>query len=179
MKRMMRVVVVVASAAGIAFTASPLWAKKDANQVPPGQAKKQAAAAEEYHGKHHGKGHHEAYESHETQAPAGTPPGWSHGKKTGWHGSKYPPGWSKWDEGKRKQWTGDRYRADEEIRVISNKYKIPHEKQNEITGAFNEAIAGGLVVNDAKNRLVNALENEASRKSLMIDTTQSVLELLK
>ena len=114
-----------------------------------------------------------------TSTTASTPPGWQHGKKTGWHGGKYPPGWSKWDKQKRSKWTGDRDHAIYEIRQVSVIYKIPTPKQNEITSAFNQAVAGGLIVNDAKNKLVNALRDENSRKGLMIDTSQSVLELLK
>lgn len=32
------------------------------------------------------------------------PPGWLHGKKTGWHGADTPPGWSK---GKKTGWNGE------------------------------------------------------------------------
>ena len=37
----------------------------------------------------------------EEEAPV--PPGWSHGKKTGWNGGDTPPGWSK---GKKTGWNG-------------------------------------------------------------------------
>jgi hypothetical protein len=139
--------------------------------VPPGQAKKQAAATDAHHGTHHAEGHRDA--------PAGAPPGWSHGKKTGWHGSPYPPGWSKWDKEKQHRWTGDRDAAHAEIDRLYERYRIPTPQRNEITDAFNQAIAGGLVINDAKNKLVGALEDEGARRNLMIDTTQSTLELLK
>jgi hypothetical protein len=156
----------IAGAVAVAFLfilSGTLALAKHAGGIPPGQAKKQ--------GKH-------TY-SHEQAAPSSTPPGWQHGKKTGWHGGKYPPGWSKWDKKKQSQWVGDRDHAVYEIRHLSTIYKIPSPKQNEITNAFNQAIAGGLIVNDAKDKLVNALKDENSRKGLMIDTTQSVLELLK
>lgn len=131
-----------------------------AKGVPPGQAKKQGTAVQ----------------SSDTTS---TPPGWQHGKKTGWHGGKYPPGWSKWDKQKQTIWIGDRDHSIDEINRVTILYKIPSPKRNEIADAFSQAIAGGLIINDAKDKLVHALNDEKSRKALMIDTTQSVLELLK
>lgn len=131
-----------------------------AKGVPPGQAKKQGTVSQ-------------------SADSTSTPPGWQHGKKTGWHGGKYPPGWSKWDKKKQTQWIGDRDHAIDEIDRISITYKIPSPKRNEISDAFGQAIAGGLIINDAKDKLVGALKNGDSRKSLMIDTTQAVLDLLR
>jgi len=131
-----------------------------AKGVPPGQAKKQGTVVQ-------------------SSDTASTPPGWHHGKKTGWHGGKYPPGWSKWDKQKQTIWIGDRDHAFDEINRVTIVYKIPSPKRNEIADAFSEAIAGGLIINDAKDKLVGALKNEDSRKALMIDTTQSVLDLLR
>ena len=108
-----------------------------------------------------------------------TPPGWSKGKKTGWRGSKYPPGWSKWNKNKKDKWVKDRDNAVEEIEVVFVEYQIPERKGNEILNAFEQAIIGGTMVYDAGNRLVTALKDEKQRKNLMIDTTQSVLELMK
>lgn len=163
MKRIMQVLIVGLVTVGLLTAAQPLLAKKKGN-VPPGQAKKQGSAAVTH-------GSHEA-------APEEAPPGWSRGEKTGWHGSKYPPGWSKWDKRKRKRWNDDRDSADRDIREISIKYGIPREKQDEITEAFGQAIAGGLIINDAKNKLVKAIQDEKSRRDLMINTTQSILDLL-
>ncbi len=114
-----------------------------------------------------------------TSETKSTPPGWSRGKKTGWGGEKYPPGWSKWDEKKRTKWRTDRTEAITEIRYVCVRHRVSDEKRNEITEAFGEAIAGGLVINDARKKLVNALNDKRRRRELMIDTTQSVLELLK
>lgn len=141
-------------------------AKKDKDWVPPGQAKKAAASTAVQPGA-------------AGQTTKSTPPGWSKGKKTGWHGMPYPPGWTKWDNKKQNAWVADRNRALDEIYGISIKYRMPNSKVDEITQAFGQAVAGGLVINDAKDKLVNALKNDETRKSLMINTTQSVLELLK
>lgn len=122
------------------------------------------------------KGNHGTIYTSETKS---TPPGWSKGKKTGWGGGKYPPGWSKWDEKKRAKWRYDRTEAVTEIRHVCVMHKVSDKKRNEITEAFDEAIAGGLVINDARRKLVNALNDKKRRRGLMIDTTQSVLELLK
>lgn len=118
-------------------------------------------------------------QTQQTQSTTSTPPGWEHGKKTGWHGGKYPPGWTKWDKKKQDKWVYDRDHAYNEIYRVTTLYKIPDPKRNEITEAFGQAIAGGLVINDAKDKLVGALERPESRKALMIDTTQSVLDLLR
>lgn len=131
-----------------------------AKGVPPGQAKKQGTVSQ-------------------SAESTSTPPGWQHGKKTGWHGGKYPPGWSKWDKQKQTRWIGDRDQAIHEINNVSIQYRIAESKRNEIDSAFGQAIAGGLIINDAKDKLVQALKDENSRKALMIDTTQSVLNLLK
>ena len=131
-----------------------------AKGVPPGQAKKQNATVQ-------------------SSDTASTPPGWQHGKKTGWRGGKYPPGWLKWDKNKQTIWISDRDHAYDEIYRLGTIYKIPAPKQNEISQAFSEAVAGGLIINDAKDKLIGALKNEDSRKGLMIDTTQSVLDLLR
>lgn len=114
-----------------------------------------------------------------TSETESTPPGWSKGKKTGWGSGKYPPGWSKWDKKKRTKWSNDRDEAVTDIRHVCTTYSITQIKRNEITEAFSEAIAGGLIINDARKKLVTALKDKERRRELMIDTTQSVLELLK
>lgn len=48
------------------------------------------------------KGGGHAYGSSDKFAP-GFPPGFSKGKKVGWHGSHRPPGWS---HGKKEGWDG-------------------------------------------------------------------------
>ncbi len=184
MKVLLNKLAVVFAVASILLLVPPnASAKKGGDNVPPGQAKKAEAATHESQGHedHHGDEAHE-HKGHEHDAAVtttGTPPGWSHGKKTGWHGMPYPPGWAKWDKNKQNIWVTDRDRALDDIYVISTRYRIPQPKVNEITQAFGQAVAGGLIINDAKDKLVNALNNENSRKAMMIDTTQSVLELLK
>ncbi|MFA5812534.1 MAG: hypothetical protein WC956_09445, partial [bacterium] len=85
MKNVMKGIIgMVAVASLLLILQSNAWAKKGGDKVPPGQAKKAAATSQ-------------ASTGHTDTAAPGTPPGWSHGKKTGWHGSPYPPGWSKWD----------------------------------------------------------------------------------
>lgn len=108
-----------------------------------------------------------------------TPPGWSKGKKTGWHGSKYPPGWTKWDTNKQKKWTEERDGAADAVTETASRFNIPEAKQNEILNAFEQAIVGGVIINDAKDKLVEALQDENRRKNLLVDTSQRILELLK
>jgi hypothetical protein len=152
-----------------AFTATLANAKNQGKSQAPGQAKKQGETTAVQ----------TTQTTTTTTTAASTPPGWQHGKKTGWHGGKYPPGWSKWDKKTQTKWIDDRDRAIQEISGVSVQYGISRTKRREINQAFCEAIAGGLMINDAKNKLVGALKDENSRKNLMIDTTQSVLELLR
>jgi hypothetical protein len=108
-----------------------------------------------------------------------TPHGWSQGKKTGWQGSSYPPGWSKWDKKKQETWTADRNESEHEINTWLIRYKIEEAKRTEILSAYDQAIVGGLAINDARKTMVSALKDEKTRRGLMIDTTKSVLDLLR
>lgn len=159
-----RVVIVLAVGTMLAFSGAALAKKggKEGKGTSPGQAKKQ--------------------ESTVVVTPSGTtstPPGWSHGKKTGWKGMPYPPGWSKWDKKKQDVWVTDRDRALDDIYRIAMYHKIPTQNVDQITNAFGQAVAGGLVIHDASKKLVDALQNEQERKKLLINTSQNVLELLK
>ncbi len=159
-----RIVIVLAVGVMLAFSGAAL-AKKGGNSgkgTPPGQAKKQETTV--------------------VVTPSGTtstPPGWSHGKKTGWQGMPYPPGWSKWDKKKQDGWVSDRDSALDEIQKVALSYKIPTKDVDQITSAFGQAVAGGLVIQDASKKLVDALKDDGERKKLMINTSQNVLELLK
>jgi hypothetical protein len=119
-------------------------------------------------------GSKKSYEKHES----GTPPGWSKGKKTGWGGGKYPPGWSKWDEKKKQKWVSDRDEAQSEINIVCARYRIDEQKRNEISEAFDQAIVGGKVIYDAKDKLVTALKNGTSRKKIVADTFEAVHDIL-
>ena len=55
----------------------------------------------------------------------GTPPGWSHGKKTGWHGADKPPGFEK-KEHKHKKHHSKHHKKEKEE-------KEEKEKKNETT----------------------------------------------
>jgi len=140
----------------------------------------QAAYAGKGRGK--GKGKKTSVESSShggSSSDLSTPPGWSKGKKTGWGDGKYPPGWSKWDEKKKGKWKGDRTEALTEIDGVCVRHRLRAQKRNEISQAFDEAIAGGLIINESRKKLVRALNDPNERKALMIDTTKSVLDLLK
>lgn len=115
-----------------------------------------------------------SYEKHES----GTPPGWSRGKKTGWGGGKYPPGWSKWDEKKKQKWVYDRDEAQSEINGVCVRYRIDEQKRNQISEAFDQAIVGGMVIADSKDKLVSALKNGTSRKKIVADTFEAVHDIL-
>ena len=131
-------------------------------------------------GKDKGKGSSVQSSSHEGgSSQSSTPPGWSRGKKTGWGDGKYPPGWSKWGKNKKNRWRSDRAGALTDIDGVCVRYRIEERKRNQISQAFDEAIAGGLIINEARKKLVAALQNADERRALMIDTTKSVLDLLK
>lgn len=107
-----------------------------------------------------------------------TPPGWERGKKTGWQGGKYPPGWSKWNKKKQKKWSVDRDEAHVDIRRTCERYRIRETKRNQISEAFDEAIAGGLAIDGARKKLVSALQNKSNRKKILVDTLGAVHDLL-
>jgi hypothetical protein len=108
-----------------------------------------------------------------------TPPGWEKGQKKGWGEGQTPPGWNKMDQNQQNQWRKDRQNAHTEIQEVTIRYNISKQKRNEILAAFDDAIAGGMIINDAKGRLVSALNNKKQRRNLMVDTTQAVAELLR
>ena len=114
----------------------------------------------------------------EGSSQSSTPPGWSKGRKTGWGEGKYPPGWSKWNDKKKNGWRSDRTGALTDIDGVCVRYRIQEQKRNQISQAFDEAIAGGLIINEARKKLVTALQNADERRALMIDTSKSVLDLL-
>ncbi len=112
------------------------------------------------------------------KSESGTPPGWSKGRKTGWGGGKYPPGWSKWDEKKKQKWVSNRDEAQVEINRICVRYRIDEKKRNEISEAFDQAIVGGKVIANSKDRLVSALKNGTSRKKIVADTFEAIHDIL-
>jgi len=123
------------------------------------------------------KGHSKKSYTTESHATS-TPPGWSRGKKTGWAGGQFPPGWSKWDDKKREKWVYDRDQAQSEISRICVRYEIDERKRNEISEAFDQAIVGGKVIADSKDRLVSAIKNSTSRKKIVADTFEAIHDIL-
>lgn len=113
------------------------------------------------------------------KSESGTPPGWSRGKKTGWAGGKYPPGWSKWDGKKKEKWVYDRDEAQTEINRVCIRYRIEEPKRNQISEAFDEAIVGGMAIDGARRKLVSAIENKKDRKKIVADTFEAVSDLLR
>ena len=107
------------------------------------------------------------------------PHGWSQGKKKGWQGSSYPPGWSKMDKKKKEKWSAERNSSETEINQMLVNYQIAEVKRIEILRAYDQAILGGLAVNEASRAMISALKDGTTRRGLMIDTTQSVLDLLR
>ncbi|MBN1282349.1 MAG: hypothetical protein JXA24_01070 [Proteobacteria bacterium] len=142
--------------------------------IQPAQAK-----SDKGYGKGHGKDKSGSVSAHSGQGAESTPPGWSRGKKTGWGDGKYPPGWSKWKEGRKAKWRGDRIAALDEIDSVCQRYRIREDRRSQIRQGFDEAIAGGLIIDDARKKLVSGLADSKQRKEFMVDTAQSVLEFLK
>lgn len=127
---------------------------------------------------------HGSYHKHKSEKSTcakreGMPPGWCHGKKTGWGGAKYPPGWSKWNDKKKAKWRADRDVALTEIDGYLVRYHFQRQEHNEVIRAFDQALGGGAEIERARRTLVSALKDERRRRWLMVDTTQRVLELLK
>ncbi len=169
MKKAFYLLVMAAIAATMVLTSLPASAKKGKGKTSQGQGKNHVASEEVVKGP----------AGDDTDKPSETPAGWSRGKKTGWQGGSYPPGWSKWNKKKQKRWVEDRDRACADIYGIAGSYNISTEKQKEINDAFNQAIAGGAAINESAQKLSAALRDEKSRRGLMVDTTQSVLDLLR
>jgi hypothetical protein len=107
-----------------------------------------------------------------------TPPGWNRGKKTGWRGGKYPPGWSKWNDKKQIKWSTDRETAHTYITRTLVSYNIPSTTQNQIRNSFDDAILGGLLVNEARKKLISGLKDPTQRKLFMLNATKNVLDYL-
>jgi len=145
-----------------------------------------AAIVDAKHGGGNGKGKTKTYKVKKKDVSEGSsttsssrPHGWSQGKKTGWQGSSYPPGWTKWDKKKQEKWTVERNSSEEEIHRILVNYNINEVKRTEILRAYDQAIVGGLAINEASRTMIDALKDEKTRRGLLIDTTKSVLDLLK
>lgn len=118
--------------------------------------------------------------THESTATTSSRPhGWSQGKKKGWQGSSYPPGWTKWDKNKQERWTVERNSSEDEINETLINYHITEYKRTEILRAYDQAIVGGLAINDARKTMISAIKDEKTRRGLMIDTAQSVMDLLR
>jgi len=107
------------------------------------------------------------------------PYGWSQGKKRGWQGSSYPPGWTKWEKKKRERWTTERDSSEDEINRVLINYHIEEYKRTEILRAYDQAVVGGLAVDQARRTMVRALKDEKTRRGLLIDTAKSVLDLFR
>lgn len=108
-----------------------------------------------------------------------TPHGWSRGKKTGWAGGKYPPGWSKWSDKQKNKWESDRNHAQYEISQVCVRYRLNDRTRNQIAEAFDEAIVGGKTIADSSKKLVDAIENEKDRKKIVADTMETVANILR
>ncbi|MFH1654677.1 MAG: hypothetical protein ABIE74_11605 [Pseudomonadota bacterium] len=118
-------------------------------------------------------------QSYSKQESTSTPPGWSKGKKTGWGNKGYPPGYSKWNKEKKSKWDKNRVEAHDDIDGYLVRYRFNVKQRDEIQEAFEEAIVGGILINDAKDKIVDAMQDPNKRKRLMINTMQTALELMK
>lgn len=165
MKKLLSIIVVCVFAIGLALSVSTL------------------AEAKKGGGKGMEKAHREQVKkkkaARKQKGAKTTPYGWSRGKKKGWQGSSYPPGWSKWGKKKKDKWSADRNSSEQDINERLIRYRVEERKRNEILRAYDQAIVGGLAINEARKTMVSALKDEKTRRGLMIDTTQSVLNLLR
>ncbi len=113
-----------------------------------------------------------------TPAKDSTPPGWDQGKKTGWQGGSVPPGWQKWDDNTRTKWLNDSMVATNEILAAANSYHVPETARSQILDGFSQAIVGGIMINDAKDKIIGAMKDNTQRKLLMLNTMQTTLQIL-
>lgn len=81
----------------------------------------------------------------------GIPPGWSRGRKVGWRGRNYPPGFDKWDKGKKEKWKKDKSEAMKQAEAWAresaesknmDEEKIESETESVLTSLDNSAKAG-------------------------------------
>lgn len=107
-----------------------------------------------------------------------TPPGWDKGNKTGWQGGSVPPGWQNWDDKTRATWQAQRIAATNEIMTKALDYKFPTTAKSQMLDAFSQAILGGTMINDAKNKIISAMKDEDQRKLLMLNTMQTTLQII-
>ena len=113
-----------------------------------------------------------------TKGKKETPPGWDQGNKTGWQGGSVPPGWQKWDDKTRTKWQNDRVAATNEIMAVAANYKMPPTAQSQILNGFSQAIVGGILINDAKDKIIGAMKDDTQRKLLMLNSLQTTLQIL-
>lgn len=113
-----------------------------------------------------------------TKGKKDTPPGWDQGKKTGWNGGSVPPGWQKWDEKTRTKWQNDRVAAANEILAAANTYRFPQTARSQILDGFSQAIVGGVMINDAKDKIIGAMKDDTQRKLLMLNSLQTTIQIL-
>ena len=59
------------------------------------------------------------------------------------------------------------------------RYKFPEPQSAQIVGAFDQAIAGGMAIDDARRRIVDGLKDGDMRRNFMIDAAQASLDLLR
>ena len=109
----------------------------------------------------------------------GRPYGWSRGRKTGWRGGSYPPGWSKWNGDKREEWKEDRVESVQRIDTYLVRYEFPERQSEQVVGSFDQAIAGGMAINEASRKIISGLKDGDMRRNLMIDAAQTSLDLLR
>lgn len=108
----------------------------------------------------------------------GIPPGWSRGKKTGWHGAgappgkvkqqgggaerierRYPPGSEEWDPQRKESWDRRLEKAKERIRTKSqSRGEATEDDEESAVRSVEEAAREGVPVEDAEAMVDKAID---------------------
>ncbi len=98
----------------------------------------------------------------------GIPPGWSRGRKVGWRGRNYPPGFDKWDEGKKERWKKDKSKAMKQAEAWARESAESKNMDEEKIEAETESVLASLD-NSAKAGVPIEKVLEVIRKSINKD----------
>ena len=104
----------------------------------------------------------------------GIPPGWSRGRKVGWRGRNYPPGFDKWDKEKKGKWKKDKSNAMKQaeawVRVSAesknmDEEKIEAETESVLTSVDNSAKAG-VPLEKVLEVIRKSIDNDVSGRNI-------------
>ena len=93
------------------------------------------------------------------------PPGFSHGKKTGWK-DNYPPGWDNRSEKEKGKWTEDVQKGRETISKVAEGKDLSKEEIDAAADDFEKAARKGVDPADAESLVKDAVAKGKKGKDL-------------